>query len=132
MFGRFLTVGLECLFIGAGAAKFFGPLLKPSADENLPVSPYMAQGEFAALPPEVVTAVGAYEAIRETLMRDSLEGVAGQSEIIARIFASYDQRIASLAKGDGPNGFSFDATLMMSSGRKPNSRAVSSIGLPGS
>lgn len=98
MFGRFLTVGLVCLFIGAGAAMFFGPLLKPAADDKLPASPYIAQGEFAALPPEMVTAVGAYEAIRETLMRDSLEGVAGQTDIIARIFASYDQRIVSLAK----------------------------------
>lgn len=75
-----------------------GPLLQPAAAEALPVSPYAARGGFAALPPEVVTAVGAYEAIRETLMRDSLEGVAVQADMIARIFAGHDQRIVSLAK----------------------------------
>jgi hypothetical protein len=98
MFGRFLTVGLVCLLIGAGAAMLLGPVVKPAADENLPVCPYMTQGEFAALPPEVVSAVGAYEAIRETLMRDSLEGVAAQADMIARTFTGHDQRIVSLAK----------------------------------
>ena len=98
MFGRFLTVGLVCLLVGAGAAMLLGPLLTPAADGNLPACPYIGQGEFAALPPEVVTSVGAYEAIRETLMRDSLEGVAAQAEVIARAFAGHDPRIASLAK----------------------------------
>jgi hypothetical protein len=98
MFGRFLTVGLICLLVGAGAAMLLGPLLKPAADEILPASPYMERSGFAALPPEVVTAVGAYEAIRETLMRDSLEGVAAQADMIARTFAGHDQRIVSLAK----------------------------------
>jgi hypothetical protein len=98
MFGRFLTVGLVCLFAGAGATMLLGPWLKPAADDNLPASPYMTRGEFGSLPPEVVTAVGAYEAIRETLMRDSLQGVAAQADLIARTFAGHDQRIVSLAK----------------------------------
>ena len=75
-----------------------GPLLRTASDETLPVSPYTVRGGFAGLPPEVVTAVGAYEAIRETLMRDSLEGVAVQADMIARTFAGHDQRIVSLAK----------------------------------
>ncbi|MEX1045545.1 MAG: hypothetical protein WEC73_05400 [Chthoniobacterales bacterium] len=98
MFGRFLTIGLVCLLVGAAIAMLLGPMLQPAADENLPVCPYMVQGEFADLPPEVVTAVGAYEAIRETLMRDSLAGVATQADVISRAFTGNDPRIASLAK----------------------------------
>lgn len=50
------------------------------------------------VPPHVVTAIGAYEAIRETLERDSLEGVADQAAVIERSFAGDDPRIVSLAK----------------------------------
>src|SRR5579859_364747 len=39
--------------------------------------------------------------------------------------------MAATASGDGPNGFSFDATLMMLSAGRPSSRATSSIGRPG-
>ena len=46
------------------------------------------------MPVQVVTAIGAYEAIRETLLRESLEGVSDQAEVIARAFAETDQKIA--------------------------------------
>ena len=39
---------------------------------------------------------------------------------------------AAIALGLGPSGFSFEASLMISSGRRPSSRATSSMGLPGS
>ena len=41
-------------------------------------------------------------------------------------------RIASIALGEGPSGFSFEASLMIACGSTPSSRAVSSIGFPGS
>ena len=41
-------------------------------------------------------------------------------------------RIASIAFGEGPSGFSFEASLMIASGSMPSSRAVSSVGFPGS
>lgn len=98
MFGRLLTVGLVCFLFGAGAAMFFGPWLRPALSDDLPPSPYLERGGFADVPAPVVTAIGAYEAIRETLLRDSLEGIAHQSAVIERSFAQDDQRIVSLAK----------------------------------
>ena len=41
-------------------------------------------------------------------------------------------RIACTALGEGPSGFSFDASLMIPSESIPSSRAVSSMGFPGS
>ena len=41
-------------------------------------------------------------------------------------------RIAAIAFGEGPSGFSFEASLMMLAASAPSSRAVSSIGFPGS
>src|SRR3954447_21435005 len=40
--------------------------------------------------------------------------------------------MARSAFGEGPSGFSFDASLMIVPGSTPSSRAVSSIGFPGS
>src|SRR5436305_1810654 len=40
--------------------------------------------------------------------------------------------MARSALGEGPSGFSFDASLMIVPGSTPSSRAVSSIGFPGS
>jgi hypothetical protein len=77
---------------------FFGPWLAPPSDDELPPSPYLEKRGLAQVPPQVVTSIGAYEAIRETLLRESLEGVAEQSGVIARAFAGEDQRIVSLAK----------------------------------
>jgi hypothetical protein len=98
MFGRLVTVGLVCFLLGAGVAFFAVPLLHPDADEMLPECPYLQTHEFSGMPPEVVAATGAYEAIRETLMRDSLEGVEVQAGVIARAFAEQDQKIAAVAK----------------------------------
>jgi len=98
MFGRLVTVGLVCFLLGVGAAFFAGPLLHPEADEMLPECPYLLTHEFSGMPPEVAAATGAYEAIRETLMRDSLEGVEVQAGVIVRAFAVQDQKIAAVAK----------------------------------
>ena len=40
--------------------------------------------------------------------------------------------MAKTARGDGPSGFSFEANLMIRFASVPSSRAVSSIGFPGS
>lgn len=98
MLGRFVTAGLVCFLLGAGAAMFIGPWINPEADGNLPVCPYLENGGFAEMPPQIVAAIGAYEAIRETLMRDSLDGVAAQAGVIARAFSEADPKMASVAK----------------------------------
>jgi len=98
MFGRLLTIGLVCFLGAAGLVFFAGAWLHPEADDMLPACPYPQRHDLSALPPEVVTATGAYEAIRETLMRDSLDGVKLQAGVIARAFVEQDQRIAAVAK----------------------------------
>lgn len=98
MTAKLLTIGLSCFLLGAGAVMLIGPWLHPATDEDLPVCPYLESRGFAEVPVQVVTAIGAYEAIRETLLRESLEGVSDQAEVIARAFAETDQKIASLAK----------------------------------
>jgi hypothetical protein len=105
MFGRILTFVLICLLVAAGAAFIAGPWLHPGADEKLPPCPYFQSQDLSKLPPEVVTASGAYEAIRETLSRDSLEGVAQQAATIVRVFQGLDARVVSTAKrlADAPD-----------------------------
>jgi hypothetical protein len=98
MAGRILTIGLVCFLLAAGTAMLFGPLLRDSASGRLPPCPYTEGSDFASLPPETVAAVGAYEAIRETLARGSIDGIAPQAGVIARIFAVDDPKMASLAK----------------------------------
>jgi hypothetical protein len=98
MFGRVITFVLIGLLVAAGAAFLAGPWLHPGADEQLPPCPYFQSTDLAKLPPEVITASGAYEAIRETLARDSLEGVPQQAETIVRIFQGLDARVVSTAK----------------------------------
>jgi len=98
MGGKVLTIGLVCFLTGAGIAMLLGPVLHPLLVNDLPPSPYLEKRGFAEVPPNVVTAIGAYEAIRETLLRDSLEGVAHQAAVIERSFAGDDPRIVSLAK----------------------------------
>ena len=98
MFGRFITFVLVCLFLAAGAAFLAGPWLHPGADEQLPLCPYLRAHDFSVLPPAVITASGAYEVIRETLSRGSIEGVPQQAEVIARAFVPVDPKIASVAK----------------------------------
>jgi hypothetical protein len=96
--GRILTIGLVCFLLAAGAAMFFGPLLRNAPDGRLPPCPYTESGDLALLPPGTVAAVGAYEAIRETLARGSIDGIAPQAGVIARVFAADDPKMASLAK----------------------------------
>lgn len=98
MFGRFITFALVCLFLVAGAAFVAGPWLYPGADEQLPPCPYLQANDFSALPPEVITASGAYEAIRETLTRDSLKGVQQQAATIVRVFEGLEAKVVSTAK----------------------------------
>lgn len=98
MLWRLLTVGLVCFLLGTGAAMFLGPWLHEGADHELPACPYLAAEELSGLPPEVVAAAGAYEAIRETLARGSLDGVADQAAVIERAFGTADPKISSCAK----------------------------------
>ena len=98
MGGKILTIGLVCFLVCAAAAMLAGPWFFPPEGNDLPPCPYLEQHSFAEVPPYVVTAIGAYESIRETLRRESLQGVGDQSNVIARAFAGRDQRVASLAK----------------------------------
>lgn len=98
MAGRLLTIGLVGFLLAAGGAMFLGPMIKHSSDHSLPACPYAGTIDLASLPPEKVAAIGAYEAIRETLARGSIEGIPQQAEVIVRVFANGDPKIASLAK----------------------------------
>lgn len=99
MAAKLLTAGLILVLIVAGALMLLGPWLKSGSDPaKLPSCPYLQQGDLASLSPEVVAAIGAYEAIRETLSRGSIEGVSQQAEVIARAYGPVDPKIASVAK----------------------------------
>ena len=98
MAGRLLTTGLVCFLLAAGAAMFFGPLLRDASPGRLPPCPYTESGDLDSLPAGTVAAVGAYEAIRETLARGSIEGIAAQAGVIAGVFSAGDPKMASLAK----------------------------------
>lgn len=99
MAAKLLTAGLVLVLVVAGALMLFGPWLKTeSSPAKLPACPYLQQGDLSSVSPEVVAAIGAYEAIRETLSRGSIEGVSQQAEVIARAFAPVDSKIASVAK----------------------------------
>lgn len=103
MLWKFLLVGLVCFLLGAAAAMFFGPVLSCCSREDLPSCPYLGTKELSVLPAEVISAAGAYEAIRETLQRGSTEGVSAQAAAIARAFENTDPEISACAKrlGDG-------------------------------
>ena len=98
MGGKILTIGLVSFLILAGALMLLGPLLFPQLSNNLPPSPYVRERGFTDLPTELVRSVGAYEAIRETLMRGSTEGIREQTEVITRAFDEIHPGIASVAK----------------------------------
>jgi hypothetical protein len=105
MLSRFLIIGLVFFLLGAGGAMFLNLWMNPQGGDDLPVCPYLETHELSQIPPQVVAAVGAYEAIRETLLRDSLEGVSAQAEVIARTFEGIDPKISSCAKrlADSPD-----------------------------
>lgn len=98
MGGKILTIGLVSFLILAGAMMLLGPVLFPQTPHELPPSPYVRERGFTELPTALVRSVGSYEAIRETLMRDSTEGVAEQTEVIIRAFDQSHPGIASVAK----------------------------------
>jgi hypothetical protein len=98
MLWRFVFVGLICFLLGTVVVMFVGPLVHEDAHGDLPACPYLTAHDLAGLPPAVVTAAGAYEAIRETLARGSLAGVSSQAEVIARSFAGVEPQISSCAK----------------------------------
>ena len=97
MGGKILTIGLVSFLILAGAMMLLGPILFPPP-YDLPPSPYVRERGFTDLPTELVRSVGAYEAIRETLMRGSTEGIREQTEVITRAFDEIHPGIASVAK----------------------------------
>ena len=98
MGGKILTAGLVCFLALAGLAMLLGPILFPRSSHELPPSPYVRERGFAGVPASLVRSIGAYEAIRETLMRDSTEGIAEQTEVITRAFDESQPGIASIAR----------------------------------
>ena len=99
MLGRVITIGLVCFLIVGAALMLLGPWLKRDAvPEKLPACPYLQNEEFSSVPPEVIAAIGAYEVIRETLSRGSMDGVPAQADVITRTFASSAPDIAKCAK----------------------------------
>lgn len=97
--GKFFLGALILLFLGAGAAIFTGfwsPARAPGA--LLPPCPYLENRDFSSIPAAIVPAIGAYEAVRETLKRGSTEGVSAQAEAIAKAYAEEDPKISSCAK----------------------------------
>lgn len=105
MLPRLLIIGLICFLLGAGAAIFLAPLIHTQSDADLPACPYLETLELSQVPSQVVAAVGAYEAIRETLVRNSLDGVSTQADVIVRAFEGIDPKISSCAKrlADAPD-----------------------------
>lgn len=96
---RIITAGLVFFLLAAAALMVIGPRMKREAGpEKLPECPYLQREEFATVQPEVIAAIGAYEAIRETLDRGSLEGISPQAEVIARTFSFTQSDISSCAK----------------------------------
>ncbi|MGA1128950.1 MAG: hypothetical protein ACO3XN_02655, partial [Chthoniobacterales bacterium] len=99
MAGRLVTIGLVCFLLLGGALMLLGPWVKPdAAPDKLPACPYLQTGEFTTVPPELIAAIGAYEVIRETLGRGSIDGIAVQAGVIARTFSSSAPDIAKCAK----------------------------------
>jgi hypothetical protein len=99
MLGRIITIGLVVFLLVGAALMFLGPWLKRDAvPEKLPACPYLQTQELASVPPEVIAASGAYEAIRETLSRGSIDGISAQADVISRTFASSAPEIAKCAK----------------------------------
>lgn len=98
MGGKILTIGLVVFLALAGAVMLLGPMFVSRPAHDLPPSPHMRERGFADVPAPLVSAVGAYEAIRETLMRGSTDGIAEQTEVIARVFGETHPGIVSVAK----------------------------------
>lgn len=99
MTGRIITAGLVFFLIVGGALMLLGPQRPPAeAPAPLPGCPHLQGGDLASLSPGIVAAAGAYEAIRETLTRGSIDGIAEQAGVIERAFAADEPKIASLVK----------------------------------
>ncbi len=97
--GRIFLGALLFLLLAAGVAIFTGPWsLHRAPAALLPPCPYLESRDLSAIPQSILPAIGAYEAVRETLKRGSIEGVAAQAEAIAGAFAADDPKIASCAK----------------------------------
>ena len=77
---------------------FANPILHRSDARGLPPCPLLGSSGFAQMPPEIAAAAGAYEAVRETLARGSLDGLAAQADVVARAFATDNPQISSCAK----------------------------------
>jgi hypothetical protein len=77
--------------------------------------------EAGSLPCQAGTRGPGWDESRTPGMRKGRKGAASVSKGDGR-----------RAAGDGPKGFSFEASLMILPGSRPSSRARSSTGLPGS
>ena len=123
MTGRIITAGLVFFLLVGVALMVLGPRMKREAGpEKLPACPYLQSEELTSVQPEVVAAIGAYEAIRETLSRGSLDGVSLQAGVIARTFSSSATDIASCAKrlADEPDLESARRAFAIFSSRRGN------------
>jgi len=99
MLGRIITIGLVVFLLVGGALMFLGPWMKRDAPpEKLPACPFLQSREFASVAPEIIAAIGAYEVIRETLSRGSIDGISAQSDVIVRTFSTSAPEIAKCAK----------------------------------
>lgn len=96
---KFLIAGLVTLLVAAAVFMAAGPWMKSAQEpEKLPACPYLEQAEISAVPPEVIAAIGSYEAIRETLNRGSIEGIGAQADVIERTFVTSAPGVAACAK----------------------------------
>ncbi len=96
---RIIITGLVALLVAAAIFMAVGPWLKNGQDvARLPACPYLEQVEISSVPTEIVAAIGAYEAIRETLNRGSIEGIEAQADLIERTFATSAPGVAACAK----------------------------------
>lgn len=99
MTGRLLTAVLVLLLLATAAFMIGSPWLKRDAvPDKLPGCPFLQGSDLSSLSPEVIAASGAYEAIRETLGRGSIDGVPTQAGLIERTFATSSPDIAKCAK----------------------------------
>ena len=116
----FLSHGSPMLSLLEAPARSFLEALGPRADAAAPDHP---------APPRAAAPVRSTSARGSSRPAHSGHSAAAGTTARSSVPAAFSS--AALAFGLMPNGFSFDASLMMDSTGKPSSRATSVIGLPG-
>lgn len=95
---RVILAGFVLLLVVTCVAMFLGAWVHPDDSGDLPSCPYIGGNELVGQSSNIMAAIGAYEAIRETLKRHSTEGLAAQTAVIEEALSTADPRIASCAK----------------------------------